>query len=61
MPRTPIIVTLEDGKDHLVEDQEITACGQVVPHGLEWLDPDSTTKPCKTCFPTKGKKDVDSP
>jgi hypothetical protein len=49
MPRTPIIVTLEDGKDHLIIDGEVTGCGQIVPYGLDWNE--STTKPCKVCFP----------
>jgi hypothetical protein len=49
MPRTPIIVHLADGKDHLIIDGEVTGCGQIVPHGLEWLA--STTKRCTTCFP----------
>lgn len=49
MPRGPIIVTLADGKDHLMIGGGVTGCGQLVPHGLDWQD--STTKPCKTCFP----------
>jgi len=49
MTRSPIIVTLEDGKDHLIVDGEITGCGQIVPPNQPWQE--STTKPCKTCFP----------
>jgi hypothetical protein len=52
MPRTPIIVKV-DGKDHLMSDQEITACGLVVPPLTSWeaeLD-----KPCATCFPDEAK------
>jgi hypothetical protein len=56
MPRTPIIVTLDDGKDHLIVDGEITGCGQLVPHATDWQD--STTKPCKTCFPDGKVKDA---
>ena len=49
MPRTPIIVTLDDKKQHLVLDGEITGCGQVVPQGLPWET--ETTRRCTTCFP----------
>jgi hypothetical protein len=56
MPRTPIIVTLADGKDHLIVDGEVTGCGQIVPPGQDWVAEDSTTKPCPICFPeTKAK------
>jgi len=58
MPRTPIIVTLEDGKDHLIIDGEVTGCGQAVPYGLDWQD--STTKPCKICFPDGKVKDAEA-
>jgi hypothetical protein len=53
MPRTPIIVRLDDGKDHLIIDGEVTGCGQVVPPLTTWeaeLD-----KPCATCFPDEAK------
>lgn len=49
MPRTPIIVKLADGKDHLIIDGEVTGCGQIVPQGLSWEE--KTTKRCTTCFP----------
>lgn len=55
MPRTDIIVTLDDGLDHIVGDQEVTICDLPVPHGLEWKA--STSKPCPVCFPdAKAKK-----
>jgi hypothetical protein len=54
MPRTPIIVTLDDHKQHLIIDGEVTGCGQIVPHGLEWES--ETTRRCTTCFP-EGKVD----
>jgi hypothetical protein len=58
MPRTPIIVTLADGKDHLIIDGEVTGCGQIVPQATPWND--STTKPCKTCFPDGKVKDAEA-
>lgn len=54
MPRTPIIVHLDDGKDHLIIDGEVTGCGQAVPHGTDWQE--STTKPCPVCFPDEAKR-----
>lgn len=58
MPRTPIIVTLADNKQHLVLDGEITGCGQVVPQGLDWET--ETTRRCTTCFPGGKVEDVAS-
>ena len=59
MPRTPIIVHLDDGKDHLIIDGEVTGCGQAVPHGTEWVG-DSTTRACSICFPDGKVKDVEA-
>lgn len=56
MPRTPIIVTLDDHKQHLVLDGEITGCGQIVPQGLSWET--ETTRRCTTCFPEGKVEDV---
>ena len=54
MPRTPIIVTLDDHKQHLLIGGEVTGCGQIVPHGLPWET--ETTRRCSICFP-EGKVD----
>lgn len=46
-----IVVTLEDGLDHVISGNgdEHTICGQPVPMGLPWVT--TTTKPCPVCFP----------
>lgn len=59
MPRTPIIVKLDDGLDHFILDGEVTACGRIVPQATPWEE--STSKPCPVCFPdTKGKRNKDA-
>lgn len=53
MPRTPIIVRLDDGLDHRIVDGEITGCGQIVPEATPWQD--GPTQGCTVCFPEAAK------
>ena len=57
MPRTPIIVTLDDHKQHILIGGEVTGCGQIVPHGLPWET--ETTRRCTICFPEGKVASVD--
>lgn len=54
MPRSPIVVTLDDGKQHRILDGEVTACGQVVPMGLDWQA--EIKSACPVCFPEGTRK-----
>lgn len=50
------IVTLGDGLEHLVTDDDYTPCGQFA-KGVSPQNVESTTNPCPVCFPkSKAKK-----